>query len=115
MQAAEFVAEVEKDEFQSVMVRCAELHPDHTLGVMVDKLDGYLRQQESKGYRDSMRNGISTAGGFRSGLCKHGMSRLFVNRPPPLNCAEIMLSKGSELIWVTAAHLGQTGHCTMFM
>ena len=69
MQAAEFVAEVEKDEFRSVMVRCAELHPEHTLGVLVDKLDGYLRQQETKGYRDSVRNGISSAGVFRSELC----------------------------------------------
>lgn len=65
MQAAEFVAEVEKDQFQSVMSRCAELHPDHTLGLMVDKLDGYLKQQDGKGYREKMRNGISTAGGFR--------------------------------------------------
>ncbi|KAL0048318.1 hypothetical protein WJX82_000739 [Trebouxia sp. C0006] len=65
--AAEFVAEVEKDQFQSVMRRCAELHPDHTSGLMVDKLDSYLKQQDGKGYREKMRNGISTAGGFRRG------------------------------------------------
>ena len=70
MQAAEFVAEVEKDQFQSVMRRCAELHPDHTSGLMVDKLDSYLKQQDGKGYREKMRNGISTAGGFRSHLLR---------------------------------------------
>ncbi len=52
------------------MRRCAELHPDHTLGLMVDKLDGYLKQQDGKGYREKMRNGISTAGGFRSHLLR---------------------------------------------
>ncbi len=65
MQAAEFVVEVEKDGFQSVMQRCAEVHPGCTLGLLVDKLDFYLRQQEQKGFRENIRNGDSNAGRFR--------------------------------------------------
>ncbi|KAA6428486.1 MAG: crossover junction endonuclease EME1B-like [Trebouxia sp. A1-2] len=79
--AAEFVAEVEKDWFQSIMRRCAELHPDHTLGLMVDKLDGYLKQQDGKGYREKMRNGMSTAGGFRRGKTDEFLADLAVRWP----------------------------------
>ena len=68
MQAADFVAEVEKDGFFSVMRRCAEVHPKCTLGLLVDTLDGYLQQQERKGFQSNIRNASSNAGGFRSAL-----------------------------------------------
>ncbi|KAL0030353.1 hypothetical protein WJX77_011899 [Trebouxia sp. C0004] len=79
--AAEFVAEVEKDQFQSMMRKCGEVHPDHTLGLMVDKLDGYLKQQDGKGYREKMRNGMSTAGGFRRGKTDEFLADLAVRWP----------------------------------
>ena len=65
LQAEEFVAEIEKDNFQSVMHRCARVHPDHTLGLLVDKLEVYIRNLECKGFRDNVRNDQSNAGAWR--------------------------------------------------
>ncbi|KAL3153302.1 hypothetical protein ABBQ38_011646 [Trebouxia sp. C0009 RCD-2024] len=61
----EFVTEVEKDNFQSVFHRAAGVHPDCTLGLMVDKLDTWLIQAERKGYSDNIRANVCNAGGFR--------------------------------------------------
>ena len=58
------MTEVEKDNFQSVFQRAAGVHPDCTLGLMVDKLDTWLIQAERKGYSDNIRANISNAGGF---------------------------------------------------
>ena len=65
LQPEEFVREVEKDSFQSVFHRAAAVHPECTLGLMVDKLETWLIQEERKNYRDNIRSDYSNAGGFR--------------------------------------------------
>ena len=65
MQPEDFVKEVEKDDFQSVFDRAAAAHPDCTLGLMVDKLETWLTQEERKNYRGNIRCQNSNAGGFR--------------------------------------------------
>ena len=65
MQPEEFVTEVEKDNFQSMFNRAAAVHPECTLGLMVDKLETWLTQEERKNYRDNIRSDNSNAGGFR--------------------------------------------------
>lgn len=64
-QPEEFVTEVEKDNFQSVFHRAAAVHSECTLGLMVDKLETWLTQEERKNYRDNIRSDNSNAGGFR--------------------------------------------------
>lgn len=65
MQPEEFVTEVEKDNFQSVFHRAAAVHPECTLGLLVDKLETWFTQEERKHYRDNTRSDSSNAGGFR--------------------------------------------------
>ena len=69
LQAEEFVAEVEKDNFQSVLHRAAQVHPDCTVCLLVDKLEPWLIQQDRKGYQDRIRSdAVGNAGGFRHNL-----------------------------------------------
>lgn len=64
-QPEEFVREVEEDNFQSVFHKAAAVHPECTLGLMVDTLETWLTQEERKNYRDNIRSDNSNAGGFR--------------------------------------------------
>lgn len=64
VQPAEFVEEMEKDNLQSVMNKCADVHPGCTLGLLVDKVRLYLMQQDKKAC-DQYRATGSTAGCFR--------------------------------------------------
>ena len=60
MQPAELVAEIERDNFQGVMNKCAQAHPGCTLCLLVDKLWLHLRQLEKKA-SDQMRSNNNMA------------------------------------------------------
>ena len=62
------MAEIEKDNFQSVMNKCAQLHPGCTLCLLLEKLEIYMRRLE-KNASEQMRVNNNMADFARYPLC----------------------------------------------